>query len=624
MPDTNTDETVSDVLQRSVILERVTDGIAAFDTGLRCTYLNDPAVQMLGIQREDLIGNRVEDVFPEAEGTVVQDKLAAAMETQKQHSFEHYHAVQERWFEGRIYPDESGMSLYLVDITERKASEEEFAQTNWRRTALIENTSAAVYDKEQEQKQRTRAQLRKHLQSLYEKLPDAVIIHDADGNVLDVNSQTVNDLGYTREELLSMNVTRFEIDHDWDELNDLWSAMEVGDRHKVLTRHCRKDGSTFPAEVWVDKVEIGGEQQFIALSRDVTERNRQRQALEELTEQYRALLENADDAIFLMDVDKTESGPEFRFEQLNPYHEAATGLTTESIRGKTPREAVGPDVGAELAANYRRCVEAEEPISYQETLDLPQGTRIWETKLAPVMIDNEVTRVIGISRDVTDRVEREATLSRQNERLSEFTGVVSHDLRNPLNIAQGRTALAIKERARDGNENIHLPKAQAALKRMEVIIMDTLLLAQQGDTVDTVEPVAMEEIINACWAMIDPVEATLIIEDTCTIAGDPDRLCHVYENLFRNALEHGGPGVTVRVGKAGHASLYVEDDGPGVPPEQQDAVFEPGQTSRADGTGFGLAIVKRIAEAHGWTVTLTASDEGGTRFEFSGVEVISS
>jgi signal transduction histidine kinase len=100
-----------------------------------------------------------------------------------------------------------------------------------------------------------------------------------------------------------------------------------------------------------------------------------------------------------------------------------------------------------------------------------------------------------------------------------------------------------------------------------------------------------------------------------TFQGDRDRLRHVFENLFRNAIEHGGPDVTVRVGHVDEDAIYVEDDGPGIPAERHEKVFEPGHSSTSGGTGFGLTIVKRVTEAHGWTVSVTDGSEGGARFE---------
>ena len=77
----------------------------------------------------------------------------------------------------------------------------------------------------------------------------------------------------------------------------------------------------------------------------------------------------------------------------------------------------------------------------------------------------------------------------------------------------------------------------------------------------------------------------------------------------------GDAAVRVRVGRTDEG-FYVADDGSGIDPEQRDAVFEPGHTTAPDGTGFGLAIVERIAEAHEWTVSVTEGREGGARFEF--------
>jgi signal transduction histidine kinase len=90
------------------------------------------------------------------------------------------------------------------------------------------------------------------------------------------------------------------------------------------------------------------------------------------------------------------------------------------------------------------------------------------------------------------------------------------------------------------------------------------------------------------------------------------------ENLLRNAVEHGGSEVTVRVG-AQPSGFYIEDDGPGVPDELREDIFESGTTTNAGGTGLGLSIVAAIAKAHGWSVEATEGTEGGARFEFAGV-----
>jgi len=222
----------------------------------------------------------------------------------------------------------------------------------------------------------------------------------------------------------------------------------------------------------------------------------------------------------------------------------------------------------------------------------------------------------GVFRNISERLRRQRELQRQNERLDEFASVVSHDLRNPLNVAQGRAVLLDQE-----CESEHIDSLQTALYRMEEIVEDTLTLARNGQRVGEMKPVNLVNTIGKCWELVATSAATLEVEDDITIRADPDRARHICENLLRNAVEHGGDDVTVRIGQADEHTIYFEDDGPGIPEDEWDAVFDPGYSSASDGTGLGLAIVQRLAEAHGWDIELTESESGGARFEFTGVGI---
>ena len=254
-----------------------------------------------------------------------------------------------------------------------------------------------------------------------------------------------------------------------------------------------------------------------------------------------------------------------------------------------------------------------------------------------------------------ERVERRKRLERQRERLEEFASVVSHDLRNPLSVAVGNIELADEL---DGDASTErLDRALDALDRMDDLIGDLLTLAREGKTVEAAEPTDLRSVVEHAWGTVgEPADAALVVDGPLgTVSCDADRVRQALENLFRNAIEHGTPdetgsagthgedsggrvtpgtftprarsaadaaptdpddaAVCVRVGRADDG-FYVADDGPGIDPDQRDAVFEPGHTTAPDGTGFGLAIVERIAEAHEWTVSVTAGREGGARFEF--------
>lgn len=221
----------------------------------------------------------------------------------------------------------------------------------------------------------------------------------------------------------------------------------------------------------------------------------------------------------------------------------------------------------------------------------------------------------------TEREQSRETLERQNDRLQEFTSVVSHDLRNPLNVAQGALDLAL-----DGGDRSQLEACQEALDRMERLIEELLSLAEQGATTADLEPVSIRDCATRAWSMVDTGDAALELDGKPWIRADPDRLQQLLENLFRNALDHGIPAdgtsadLTVSVGACEDGDgFYVADTGRGIPADERDAVFDVGFTTAEDGTGFGLGIVSRVAEAHDWTLEATASDAGGARFELRNV-----
>jgi signal transduction histidine kinase len=142
--------------------------------------------------------------------------------------------------------------------------------------------------------------------------------------------------------------------------------------------------------------------------------------------------------------------------------------------------------------------------------------------------------------------------------------------------------------------------------------------------VEALEEVDVATLADEAWKTTDSATATLRVDpDRLRIRADRSRLRQLFENLFRNSVEHGGDEVTITVGALPDGrGFYVADDGPGIPPDEREAVFDAGYTSSESGTGFGLSIVKQIAEAHGWTVSATDADDGGARFEVTGVEFV--
>ncbi|MFP4228194.1 MAG: ATP-binding protein [Salinivenus sp.] len=210
-------------------------------------------------------------------------------------------------------------------------------------------------------------------------------------------------------------------------------------------------------------------------------------------------------------------------------------------------------------------------------------------------------------------------LQRQNDRLEQFAGVVSHDLRNPLNVAKGRLSL-VREEAPLGPEMlVHLASIDDAIDRMDEIIQDVLALTQGEHSVnqEACESLSLAESARTSWDTVDTGPATLGVEENRSLYGHRGQLRRLLENLFRNAVEHAGETVTVWVG-ALDDGFYVEDDGPGIPASQRDAVVEEGHSSSKEGTGLGLSIVRSIVEAHGASLEIVDGRAGGARFEVRG------
>jgi len=233
-----------------------------------------------------------------------------------------------------------------------------------------------------------------------------------------------------------------------------------------------------------------------------------------------------------------------------------------------------------------------------------EGFSEWETTLVDLMSQ-------WVSYELTKQ-HSHARLERQNEQLEEFATIVSHDIRNPLNVLVGSLEIA-----QETGDQATFDRCQRAIERMETLIEDVLSLARAGDRITDPEPVEAESLLETCWENVATPDATLVVENVGSIRIDENRVQQLLENLFRNSVEHGGGDVTVTVGGLDDG-FFVADDGPGIPPAEREQVFDAGFTTADQGTGLGLNIVKQVADAHGWTVRAVESEAGGVRFEFTG------
>jgi len=210
-------------------------------------------------------------------------------------------------------------------------------------------------------------------------------------------------------------------------------------------------------------------------------------------------------------------------------------------------------------------------------------------------------------------------LERQNERLESFAGMLAHEFRNPLQIAQ----IYLQQAQPRSDEAIE--KVEDAHDRMEEMV-DVLLITVRGanGAIDYGQ-VAIADTAKDAWEDVIAAQretATLDVAAAQTIRADPVHVEHLLRNLFRNSFEHGDEGLTVSIGALGDG-FYVEDDGPGIPEDVRDDVIEAGFTTKSEGIGLGLTFVAQLVELYEWNWRITESEAGGARFEFTDIDLVS-
>ncbi|ELZ27659.1 PAS/PAC sensor signal transduction histidine kinase [Halosimplex carlsbadense 2-9-1] len=391
-------------------------------------------------------------------------------------------------------------------------------------------------------------------------------------------------------------------------------ALSVGDALSLATATDLGVESYLQVDADTDRVEL------LANLRSLIERRRETRLESTM---LASLLENVPLSVYFKDRRSRHVRVSDEMARLTgpPYLEAPDGKrhhAPEDLVGKTDFDLYPPDLSEDAVADDRHVVETGESVDGR--VEHAHGDNLEEsyvtTSKAPWRDEHgAVLGVVGVTRDITERKRYENQLERQNERLQRFASVVSHDVRNPLEVALGRL-----EFARADGDDEHFEAIERSLHRIDALIEDVLTLAREGEAVSDPEPVDLGDVARRAWTVVETGDATLTVETDATLLADASRLQQLLENVVCNAVEHGGEDVTITVGDLGERQgFFVADDGAGVPEAHRDSVFDAGYSTDDDGTGLGLSIVRTIAEAHGWETDVTESESGGARFEFGDV-----
>jgi PAS domain S-box-containing protein len=484
-------------------------------------------------------------------------------------------------------------------------------------------------------------------ESLFDALDDILFVFDEDGTLAEWNQTLAEVTGYSDEQLGTMAAPDFFEGEDVSRVRD--AVMEVREEGEATIEAglVTAEGERILYEFQARKRPTEDAAAYAGIGRDITERVDRREQVEHrervLREMYEIIADRerpfSEQVEALLALGRDEFG-------------LAYGTLSHVVDERYLFEVVDADddgiqsgdVSSLSATNCERVASTEETLALGDVeRDAPDETsRAGHTEWGissyigvPVYANDsvygtlcfygteprsgqfsdwEVTLVDLMGQWVSyelQRQERNDRLERQNEKLDRYASIVSHDLRSPLNVVVGSIELA-----RETGDLGHLERARRATARMDSLTEDLLTLARSGETVDALEPVDLGTVFERCWRNVSTADASFAIETERTVRADRTRLRQLLENLLGNAVEHAGADVTVTLGDLPDG-FYVEDDGPGIPEGDRREVFEGGYTTTSEGTGFGLAIVREVVDAHDWHVRVTDGSDGGARFEFT-------
>ena len=589
----------------------------------RIVHVNDAFEEIFGYSSEEVVGTDV------AEAIVPDDQIVD------------HKKYREQAMAGEAVTTEvervtaQGPREFLLDVIPYKTVENNIHGTySWYRD---------ITDRKQREQEVNRAN--SILRTVLENLPMGVLVEDTERDILMVNDQlgTTFDVPLTGSDLIGR-----DCDAAAEQLKDLFADPNgfiqriderLEQREVVHNEELRlADGRVVERDYLPYSLPEGEANMW--LYRDVTTQKKYEQTLEQLLASTQDLQSaTTPEEVATVGAETAKSVFERPINGIHLYDEDVDALVpvawTEDVEDVLGTDPPMLPIEGSLAgqvyrtgnpAGYKNISEKKDcffsKTSFQSELIYPLGDHgvfIFSSTETGAFdqFDKTLAQILTTNLEMAlNRVKQRQKLENQKERLDELASVLSHDLRNPLNVAEGRLELARAEC--DSNE--HFEPIVRSHTRMRTLIENLLKLAREGTDVGELESVDLASFVSTCWKNVDTKQATIVTDTDQRIRADRSRLQQLLENLIRNAVEHGGPETTITVGSVNNG-FFVEDDGPGIPPEDRSGVFDLGYSTADEGTGFGLAIIKRIVEAHGWEITVTDGTDGGARFEITGVKM---
>ncbi len=595
-------------------IETVEDVVFVIDADYRLHHWNGSLESLTGYSTETLSGMNLLELVLESERAELRSNIFAAADGSTIDIDTQFETAA-----GAPVP-----IRYTVTRLDRPTDETMFC-------GIIRDVSA------DRKRDRTLRQQTERFELLTNNLDEVVWIRDGDDNQIVFVSEAYTSVwGRPKDELYDDPNRFFDSIHHKDH-DRVWAAFEVvtDSGIDIEYRIIRPNGEVR----WIHHTakgvynEVDGSNQLVEIARDITHRKRHEDQLNALHEVTQSLIE-AETRSAVADIAVNAADRVLGFDKvgLHLYDEQTDTLEpiayTPALRRTLGSPPPAFDRGEGLVweayetgiAVYYDDLATEseryrEETPFRKELHVPlgaYGVMVFATTSEDAFSHGErsLAELLGANiRSTLRSIEREELIATQRDRLDELLGVISHDIRNPLNVARGRAELT----AETGDIS-HIDPVITALERVEELTDSLLSMAGKSGAASEQTPVDLDACADAAWEMIDAPAATIVIDDGLpTVTGNESQLQQLFENLFSNAVRHAGPDVSIIVAPTDDG-FCIADDGPGIDLDERDQIFEMDYSTDAEGTGFGLLIVQQVIDSHGWSIAVEEADTGGAQF----------
>ncbi len=633
----------------TTLLDSTGEGIYGVDCEGNCIFANAASARLLGYDSPDkFLGRNMHDLihyqrpdgspypnnecriylaFRENCGAHVDDELLWRKDGS---SFE-----AEYW-SNPVYKERAlvGAVVTFVDITERKRLEGEQRKLHNDLEHRVEERTAELREAN-----RALSESDTFFHLLVEQVWDYAIFRlDTKGRVSRWNEGAERLSGYTEQEILGHDFSVFYTPKDRSADRpgrELQTVCQAGRMEGECWR-LRKDGSRYWANVVVTA--LRDEQQnltgFIYIARDITKRQIAKQEMERMA----SVVRDSNDAVTVQELDGTITAWNRGAERLYGYSE-------QEMLGRNIAETIPEEVRF-LADEMTQSIKEGKLIDSLETQRKTKDGRvldIWLTVTALLDPEGLLRGVATTERDVTELKATHAKLQHANEELEEaieavtrsnaeldqFAYVASHDLKSPLRAIDSLAKWIVEDAGEDLPESCraHLGKMQQRVQRMEKLLTDLLHYSRAGRILYEPEGVDTGQLVHEIIELVAKPEGFLITvaDNMPTIETARPPLEHVFLNLVTNAIKHHNrPDGRIELSVRHRHEFYefsVADDGPGIDPKFHERIFGMFQTlqprDKVEGSGMGLAVIKKVVESYGGTIRVDSTAGCGTTFRFT-------